>query len=63
METVNLICFKCRHYVENEGCAAFPGGIPDEILETNQHSKPLPWQENSIVFEPIKREDDAAQNI
>lgn len=53
--TIDLICMNCKHKFEFQlGCAAFPDdfGIPDEILQTNQHSIPLPEQDNDIVFEP-----------
>jgi len=54
-DTVNLICFECKHFrPEAGGCTAFPEGIPDEILQTNEHSKPLKEQDNKIVFEPKK---------
>ena len=37
-------------------CKAFPEGIPDEIAyRDNMHLKPLPNQENDIVFEPIRK--------
>ena len=32
---------------------AFPfdaGGIPEKILQTNRHNKPLPGQKNDLVF-------------
>ncbi|MFP4459143.1 MAG: hypothetical protein ACLFSQ_06125 [Candidatus Zixiibacteriota bacterium] len=36
-------------------CDAFPNGIPYEIINgDNQHEKPLPEQENGIVFEMIE---------
>ena len=50
METIDLICFKCKHW-GSFGCKAFPEGIPNEILMENEHSKPLPGQGNDIVFE------------
>jgi hypothetical protein len=51
--TIDLICFDCKHKFQFQlGCKAFPDGIPDEILQTNQHSFPLPDQGNSVVFEP-----------
>lgn len=50
METINLNCFNCK-YKLSFGCAAFPEGIPDEILMTNEHDKPLPQQQNELVFE------------
>ena len=55
----NFICFKCKH--ENwfsTGCAAFPEGIPDEILLSNKHSEPLPGQKNNLVFEEGKSDDE-----
>lgn len=48
----NLICFNCKHKKFNDiGCMAFKEGIPDEIIVSNDHSKPLPDQKNDIVFE------------
>lgn len=54
MEAKNLVCFKCKHLrIIKGGCDAFPQGIPDVITSGfNKHSKPLPNQENNIVFEP-----------
>ena len=53
MEAVNLICFRCKHFRRLEGgCDAFPAGIPDEIISgENEHSKPLSFQTNDIIFE------------
>ena len=53
MEAVNLICFRCKHFRRFEGgCDAFPAGIPDEIISgENEHSKPLSFQTNDIIFE------------
>jgi hypothetical protein len=53
MEAVNLVCLKCIHFRRFEGgCDAFPNGIPNEITSgENEHSKPLPFQKNDIVFE------------
>lgn len=48
----NFICFKCKHWNElGVGCKAFPEGIPNIIDITNKHNKPLPSQNNNIVFE------------
>ena len=44
-------CVKCKHYIKDLQCTAFKL-IPDEILlGENDHSKPLPSQDNDIVFE------------
>ena len=53
------ICFKCMHYdMETATCTAFPKEIPDEIyLGDNNHSKPLPGQDNDIVFESDEKSD------
>ena len=53
MEAVQLVCFKCKHFRRFEGgCDAFPDGIPEEItIGNNNHSTPLPNQDNKIVFE------------
>ena len=58
MQVLNLICFRCRHFRPGiGGCAAFPDDIPDEITSgENEHSEPLPDQDNDIVFEPIETE-------
>ena len=51
------ICIRCKHFnFETSMCTAFPDEIPDEIIMgDNDHSKPLPDQENNIVFEPIEK--------
>ena len=50
------ICFKCKHLdINSSTCKAFTGDIPDEILHgENPHTKPLPDQDNDIVFEPAE---------
>lgn len=44
-------CFDCRHYRDDYRCAAFPAGIPDDIL-TNaaDHRRPHPG-DHGIRFE------------
>lgn len=45
------VCINCKHYEGNFKCRAFPERIPAEIVNgSNDHSKPLPDQENDIVF-------------
>lgn len=56
MEAIDLVCFKCKHWRSIiGGCDAFGDDIPSEITSgENKHSKPLPEQENDLVFEPIQ---------
>jgi len=50
------LCGKCKNYLYDLKCIAFPEGIPKLILEgKNDHSKPLPKQDNDIVYEPRKK--------
>lgn len=52
------VCNKCKHYMGGGKCPAFTGLIPDEILiDGNKHSKPLPEQDNDIVFEKDERDN------
>jgi len=49
------VCFNCKHRLGVNVCEAFPDGIPDLIMsEGNMHEKPLPEQDNDIVFEPAE---------
>ena len=57
------VCINCKYFnsliVNILSCKAFPNGIPNIILSgLNDHSKPLPKQGNSIVFEPIVNPKD-----
>ena len=56
-------CRACRHYFYGvfssvDGmptCRAFPEGIsPIIITGTIEHTKPLPDQNNTIVYEPVE---------
>ena len=50
------ICFECKRYKGEGQCEAFKN-IPALIwVEGNDHSEPLPEQENDITFEPIEEE-------
>ena len=58
-DTVNTftqpICNYCKYYNQDGTCQAFPERIPDEILEgKNNHSRPLPEQQNTIIFVDIR---------
>ena len=57
MPTRLAICFFCKNYLKDLKCKAFSEKIPEEILlGNNDHSVPLPNQDNDIVFEPIEDE-------
>lgn len=46
------ICNLCKHHIEGLKCKAFDV-IPNEIiLGENDHQKPLPNQNNDLVYEP-----------
>ena len=51
--TLDLLCFKCKHFFPG-GCHAFPEGVDPEVIYENKHDTPLPHQKNNIVFEPIE---------
>ncbi|MFC1567471.1 hypothetical protein ACFL3R_01370 [Thermodesulfobacteriota bacterium] len=46
-------CQQCKHFgLYSPSCKAFPDGIPEKILSGEiDHNKPLPDQDNEIVFE------------
>ena len=45
------LCLFCKHLGEGTRCAAFPGGIPDEILFGEvEHDAPFPG-DHGIRFE------------
>lgn len=53
------LCNNCKNYLGNLRCLAFPFRIPELILiRENDHSKPLPEQDNDIVFEPINKKKE-----
>jgi len=54
-EIINeTVCFGCKHLIKYPRCKAFKI-IPQEIRDgENNHSKPLPEQDNGIVFEPME---------
>ncbi len=54
-------CLSCRHLFygvlvdEIPTCRAFPEGIPlIFVFGSIQHIKPLPDQDNTIVYEPVE---------
>jgi len=54
----NNLCKNCKNYTGDLQCLAFPIKIPVEILlGDNDHDKPLPEQDNEIVFEMIDNEE------
>jgi hypothetical protein len=64
MEATDLICFSCKHFRRfYGGCDAFPDGIPSEITSgENDHSEPLPGQENAIVYEAGEPQEDFGED-
>lgn len=48
------ICENCKHRPDDLmiGCNAFKDGIPEIIIITNKHDKPLEDQDNDLVYEP-----------
>jgi hypothetical protein len=58
-----LICFRCKHLKDTPpvgkdyglACAAFTGGIPLSIIESNKHDLPVDG-DNGIRFE-LKEEE------
>ena len=50
-------CLNCKHRIKDNKkyrCLAFEDVIPNVIISgKNDHSKPLPEQDNNIVFEEI----------
>lgn len=56
--TENHICARCIHNSPFKfGCAAFPEGIPNDILISGKHFKPFPGQINNLVFQERKDDD------
>lgn len=57
------ICLECKHFdIESYTCGAFVDSIPEEILlGENDHKKPLPGQDNDIVFEA--KEDSKSETV
>ena len=49
-------CVLCKHYRMTGTCAAFPRGIPDEILTgAFDHTQPYPG-DHGVRFEPLQVE-------
>lgn len=52
-------CAECKHFVMDKGnwhCAAFPDGIPDEILSSaNDHRQPVEG-DHGVQFEPLTKQ-------
>jgi hypothetical protein len=48
-------CIYCRHLIGNAKCAAFPEGIPQDILY-NWHDHLIPYPgDKGVTFEPNPR--------
>ena len=54
-------CRACSHWFQDvyiyemPTCRAFPEGIPLIIIVGKEHTKPLPDQDNTIVYEPAEK--------
>jgi len=54
MTTVLSQCQRCKHYQGASECAAYPDGIPAQIVQnTHDHREAYPG-DNGIQFEPIE---------
>ena len=47
------ICWHCKHYRKDVTCAAFPKGIPAEILESEANHRHPYRGDHGIRFEPL----------
>jgi len=55
MTTISPDCVICKHFRQGFKCAAYPEGIPDDILLLKRrHTKKLKDQKGSWIFEPMK---------
>lgn len=54
MSRDDLICMQCKNFKNHAGtgCLAFPDGIPNSILDSNIHDKPIKGQGNDLIFDP-----------
>ncbi len=48
----SILCNRCVHKGKGITCAAFPAGIPVDVLRSGEHYTSVPG-DNGIVFEPI----------
>lgn len=53
-----MLCFKCKWYVGEQTCQAFPEKIPEEIMVgQNDHSLPQKGQSGNFVFTDKNKEN------
>lgn len=45
-----IVCSYCKNRYPDKGCKAFPDGIPNELMDRNEHETPFPG-DNGIRFE------------
>lgn len=54
MMVLECYCYKCKNFIGNSKCKAFPDKIPDEIIAgIEDHTTPFPG-DNGIQYEPIE---------
>ncbi len=57
------ICWNCKHYREDVTCAAFPKGIPAEILESEANHRHPYRGDHGIRFEPLSEKQVSVEQI
>ncbi len=57
------ICWNCKHYREDVTCAAFPKGIPAEILESEANHRYAYAGDHRIRFEPLPEKQKNLERI
>jgi hypothetical protein len=57
------ICWRCKHYRKDVSCAAFPKGIPAEILESEADHRQAYPGDHGIRFEPLPEKRASVERI
>ncbi len=56
-----ILCNRCLHKRMGGTCAAFPNGIPMEILRSGEHFTSVPG-DNGIVYKPVSSKPSKSNN-